>query len=198
MISVGMKSGEVSDYELVAETLKNKEAYGKIIERYEGPLFRYIRRLTNVSPEDAEDLLQEVFIKAYQNLRDVDKRQKFSSWMYRITRNHVISHFRKHQARPEGHRLELDDHAFESLVGECYADSPFDKEQLREQMDKILKKMDQKYREVLVLKYFQEKSYDEISYILNKPSGSVATLLRRAKKQFQLVAEKMGVTFDEI
>lgn len=189
-------SEERSDHELVLATLKHKEAYGLLIERYEAPLLRYIRRLTNVSDEDAEDLLQEVFIKAYQNLRDVDPKQSFSAWIYRIARNHVISNFRKRHVRPEGHAKEINDHVFDALLADFSEDREFDKDVLRSQLVEIFGKLDKKYLDVLILKYFQEKSYEEIAYIMQKPSGTIATLLNRAKKQFRAEAKKAGIQFE--
>lgn len=185
-----------SDHELVQLTLKHKEVYGFLIERYEAPLLRYIRRLTNVSDEDAEDLLQEVFIKAYQNLRDVDEKQSFSAWIYRIARNHVISNFRKRNVRPEGHAKEIDDHVFENLLAEFHEDSSFDKDVLRSQLVDVFTKLDQKYLDVLILKYFQDKSYEEMAYIMQKPPGTIATLLNRAKRQFKKQAQALGITFE--
>ncbi|PIZ73055.1 hypothetical protein COY06_05820, partial [Candidatus Peregrinibacteria bacterium CG_4_10_14_0_2_um_filter_41_8] len=65
------------------------------MQRYEGRLLAYINRLINVSNGEAEDILQEVFIKTYQNLNGFDLNLKFSTWVYRITYNQVISFFRK-------------------------------------------------------------------------------------------------------
>lgn len=189
-------SQERSDVELVEATLKHKENYGLLIERYEAPLLRYIRRLTNVSDEDAEDLLQEVFIKAYQNLRDVDEKQSFSAWMYRITRNHVISSFRKRRIRPEGNAQEIDEHVFEKLLADFTDDHSYDRKILQKQLVEVFRRLDQKYRDVLILKYFQEKSYEEMAYILQKPSGTIATLLNRAKTQFKKHADALGHNFD--
>ncbi len=190
------RSEERSDYELVQATLNQKELYGLLIERYEAPLLRYIRRLTNASDEDAEDLLQEVFIKAYQNLRDVDEKRSFSAWLYRITRNHVISAFRKKNVRPEGHAKAIDDHVFENLLADFKEDASFDKEVLRSQLVEVFDKLDKKYLDVLILKYFQDKSYEEMAYIMQKPSGTIATLLSRAKKQFKKHARELGINFE--
>jgi len=184
------------DHELVKATLKHKEAYGLLIERYEAPLLRYIRRLTNVSDEDADDLLQEVFIKAYQNIRDVDECQSFSAWIYRIARNHVISNYRKRNVRPEGHASEIDDNVFDALLADFSEDKSFDREVLRSQLFEVFGKLDRKYLDVLILKYFQEKSYEEMAYITQKPAGTIATLLNRAKKQFRERAKKAGIHFE--
>ena len=89
-----------TDAELVKLSLDNQEFFTYIIERYERTLKNFIFRLTNISSTDSEDLLQEIFIKIYTNLNDFDlnKNIKFSSWIYRISHNHVISNYRKIKA----------------------------------------------------------------------------------------------------
>src|SRR3989339_1384271 len=96
-----------TDEELVSLSLQNQDNYLFLIRRYQDKLLRYIQRISNVSLEDAEDILQEVFIKVYYKLNDFDPDLKFSSWIYRITHNQVISHYRKTQARPKTVELNV-------------------------------------------------------------------------------------------
>ncbi|MDD5489902.1 MAG: sigma-70 family RNA polymerase sigma factor, partial [Candidatus Moranbacteria bacterium] len=78
---------EKTDEEMVALTLKNQDYFACLVERYEPKLMRYIRRISAATQEDAEDLLQDVFVKVYRNLNDFDQKLKFSSWIYRIAHN---------------------------------------------------------------------------------------------------------------
>jgi len=89
------------DEDLVKLTLEKQDNFLYLIKRYEAKLSRYIRRIAGLNKEDTEDILQEVFIKVYQNLNSFDKDLKFSSWIYRITHNEVIDSYRKKQARPQ-------------------------------------------------------------------------------------------------
>jgi len=184
---------EPTNEELVAQTLKDRDVYSVLIHRFERPLLRYIKRLTNVDEMGAEDILQEVFIKAYVNLRGFDPAQKFSSWIYRIARNEVISQFRKRDRRPEGHTYELGEDVINRLRDDMDLSKDIDRAFLQEAMADALSKMDAKYREVLVLKYLEEKDYSEISDILQKPEGTVATLLHRAKKQLRESANLLSI-----
>ena len=84
-----------TDAELVALTLKDQEVFLHLVNRYQDKLFRYIRRITGVSMECAEDILQEAFIKIYRNLNDFDPDLSFSSWVYRITHNEALNHLKK-------------------------------------------------------------------------------------------------------
>lgn len=85
---------DLSDKELVATVLLNKDAFSVIITRYEAPLRRYINRLGVRDPRDMEDLLQNSFIKVYRYLQSFDNSFSFSSWIYRIVHNETYDFFR--------------------------------------------------------------------------------------------------------
>jgi RNA polymerase sigma-70 factor (ECF subfamily) len=175
----------LSDGELVKLTLANQDNFVYLVDRYKGKLSSYIKRLTNANNEDAEDILQEVFIKVYLNLNDFNKDLKFSSWIYRITHNQVISGHRKLKARPEGYAVNLDEQLTNSLVAETDITGQMDNKILQETISAAMSKLDSKYRDVLVLKFLEEKSYQEISDILKKPLGTVASLMNKAKQEFK-------------
>jgi RNA polymerase sigma-70 factor (ECF subfamily) len=174
-----------TDEELVVLTLQNADAYAFLVDRYEPKLTRYIMRISSSSKEDAEDILQDVFLSAYKNLNDFDTDMKFSSWIYRITHNKVISHFRRLSARPKTTTYEGDTQLLNILASDEDLNRDMDKKYTSEQVRSILQGMDERYREVLILKFLEEKDYKEISDILEKPMGTVATLINRAKKQFK-------------
>lgn len=178
-----------SDNELVKLTLENPDDFLYIVNRYQQKLLSFIRRISNISIEEAEDLLQEVFIKVYQNLNDFDPNLKFSSWIYRITRNQVISHYRKNKNRPQVLSFEINEEIFENLATDFDVTKQIDQQILKQNITKALNQIPPKYRDVIILKYFEEKNYLEISDILKRPPGTVATLLNRGKKQFKKIYE---------
>lgn len=182
----------LTDAELVKLTLANQDNFVYLVDRYKGKLSSYVKRLTNANNEDAEDILQEVFIKVYLNLNDFNKDLKFSSWIYRITHNQVISGHRKLKARPEGYAVNLDDQLAKNLTAEIDIKGQVDHKILQETINSVLKKIDPKYRDVLVLKFLEEKSYQEISDILKKPLGTVASLMNKAKLEFKNELEKQN------
>ena len=176
---------KTTDEELVSRTLENPEVYALLVERYEKKLLRYIMRILSGTKEDAEDILQDVFLSAYKNLNDFDQELKFSSWIYRIAHNKVISHFRKVTARPKTMTYEGDSQLLNILASEEDIAKSMEKRHDAGEVRNILDELDEKYREVLFLKFLEEKDYKEISDILEKPMGTVATLINRAKKQFK-------------
>ena len=140
-------------------------------------------RISGLRKEDAEDILQDVFLKVYQNLNDFDSDLKFSSWIYRIAHNQTISNHRKLKSRPQ--EISIDESAFNNFASNLDLEKDVDRVVLKKTVGAILMKMDDKYREALVLRFMEDKSYQEISDILKKPIGTVAVLIRRAKDQFK-------------
>ena len=175
---------QIPDEEIVSMTLRERSTFGFIVERYESKLRRYIERLGVKNKDDQMDVLQEIFIKAYKNLNSFDMGMSFSAWIYRIAHNEAISWYRKHNVRPEGH-LIADSSEILNLIKskEQTADVIFDQNINAEEVNKALLKIDEKYRQVLTLRYFEHMEYDEISDVLKIPVGSVGTLIHRGKKQ---------------
>ncbi len=186
---------EKTDEELVALTLQNQDFFSCIVERYEPKLLRYIRRISAATREDAEDLLQEIFVKVYRNLNDFDQSLKFSSWIYRIAHNQVISSWRKTAARPQVLKFEADEDFLKFVAGDEDLARSVERRFTAEEVRRIINQLDEKYREVLVLKFLEGKDYKEISDILQKPLGTIATLINRAKKQFRRIVEEGKIKF---
>ncbi len=174
-----------TDQELVKLALEEKEYYIYLMQRYEGKLKRYIMRLLGGRQEDADDILQEVFIKVYKNLNDFDLDLKFSSWIYRIAHNETITFLRKINRRPTTYNFEIDAVKVKTLKEDLDIGKEIDKKKLAEDVLKIIATLDKKYQEVLLLRYIEDKDYREISDILKKPQGTVATILKKAKELFK-------------
>ncbi len=183
----------IDDAQLALKTLKDPEAFGELMERYESRLLRYIRRISSADPAAAQDILQEAFIKMYRNLNDFDPRLPFSNWAYRIVRNETLNAYRK-ESRRQTLSLDGEDDYGASLM-EILADGTdlpeaFSRAELQQKIRQALDLLSPKYRDVLVLKYLEEMDYSQMSEILKKPMGTVATLLSRAKEQFRKIAIK--------
>jgi len=182
-----------TDVELVSLALADQDIFLHLMQRYEKKLLRYIRRFTGLSTECAEDALQESFIKIYQNLNSFDSSLSFSSWAYRITHNETVTYLRKTK-KIETVSIEVDGDDETSLIDVLQSDVDIEHEVSRNDLNKKIREainmLSPKYREVLVLKYLEDLSYDEISDVLKIPMGTVGTLVNRAKTQFKQIAEK--------
>jgi RNA polymerase sigma-70 factor (ECF subfamily) len=185
------------DRELVDAALRDKNAYAGVVNRYERVLARYVRRLLGVYAQSAEDVLQETFIKAYINLNDYDGSRPFGPWIYRIAHNEAISFLRKRRPQPqflagEDGLLLLERMADEADLNERAGIDRFEK-----QMQAAISELDERYRDVLVLRYLEEKSYDDIGEILRLPSGTVATRIRRGLQRMKALLESSGASLRE-
>jgi len=174
-----------SDSEIVGLVLADQENFSHIVKRYKTKIFAYIRRISNFSEEEAEDVLQNIFIKVYQNINDFDSDLKFSSWIYRIAHNEVIDNFRKNKARPQTSSFEIDDDRIMILADEFNIEKEIDRGKTKEVIGDAMNKLDIKFKDILVLKFFEEKDYNEISDIIKKPKGTVASRISKAKEELK-------------
>jgi RNA polymerase sigma-70 factor (ECF subfamily) len=194
------------DAALVAAALLHPEEFGKVIEKYQEPLRRYIRRVARPSKDDVEMILQDVFIKAYENLNDFDQSLQFSSWVYRIAHNESVDYLRKKKREggsldePSGGGSGDDDTLTlaETIAAEGDIAADADRQYVKRSIQAVLDGMPAKYRSVLVLKFLEDKDYAEISDILKKPPGTVATLIHRAKREFRKLAQEKGMHLGDI
>lgn len=170
---------KLSDEALVKLSINNDAFFATLISRYKERFFFYLRRLSALHDDEIEDIIQGAFIKIYYHLNDFDQDLKFSSWAYRIIHNEAISELRKR------HRNNLPLSPDFDLPADFDLDLETDKNLEKEKVAIVIGALDEKYREVLILKYLEYRDYQEISDILQKPIGTIATLLNRAKKIFK-------------
>ncbi len=177
---------ELSRSEIILLTLEDSDNFAIIIDQYEQKLFRYIMRLWDFSIADAEDILQDVFIKSYTHINEYDPSLSFSSWIYRIAHNTTIDAFRKKSTKIT---LSLDDDEYEWLKASLQSDEDIHfslmENGMKEMVQKSLSILPDEQRECIILKYIEWRDYEEISDILRIPIGTVGTLIHRAKKQLQ-------------
>ena len=183
----------MTDEELVSKIREgDEELLGIIMERYEKKLLRYGRKFLS-SRENIEDLVQETFIKTYQNLKSFDVKQKFSPWIYRIAHNTFINGMKKNSRSP----IYLPD--FDTLVSHPVYEDPSQAERERQEMRKVIDKgLDQlpsNYKEIIILYYMEELSYKEIADIVRIPIGTVGIRLRRAKDKLKKIYLNSNVEY---
>ena len=154
----------------------DKDLYGEIVRRYQTKLTHYLRKFF-VDQDRLEDVLQDVFIKTYHNLYGFDIQKTFSPWIYRIAHNEAVNQLKKYSKEV----INLDDAEWEIVDKNIDLDGAVDREILSRSMQKVMVKMKTKYREPLILYFFEEKSYDEISEILRIPRTTVGVRIMRAK-----------------
>ena len=182
----------LSDEELVVLSLKNQDNFALIINRYKNKLFNYIRRITSIRDEDAEDLLQDIFLKVYLNLNDFDTDLKFSSWIYAIAHNQVISQHRKLSVRAEGHSTNLEDESARKLASNINIEKEIDNIYLKDNVTKVLYALPEKYREALELTEIKNLTHTELAQKLNISYSGAKSRVQRAR---QMLKEKMEESY---
>jgi RNA polymerase sigma-70 factor (ECF subfamily) len=180
------------DEALVIECKKDSQHFAILVDRYVPKLTHYIRRRSSATPHDIDDLLQNIFIKVWRNINEYDTSLLFSSWIYRIAHNEMIDWYRREKRRAT---LSLDDDA-QSIVSKLFTEEDlvtrYSTEEQKQHIVKTLNKLDEKYKEILLLRFFDDKSYEEIGDILKIPPGTVAVRINRAKKQLQKTLTEYG------
>jgi RNA polymerase sigma-70 factor (ECF subfamily) len=165
-----------------------KEKFGEIIKRYQGRLFGYIKNLINQNNMEVEDVVEDSLISAYENLNGFDTSKKFSSWIYRIAHNEAIDYFKKKRIKSE--EIDSRDEILETRNEKLIEELEIEKEE-KKMVAGAIENLELKYREVVLLYYFEEKSYEEISDILHIPVSNVGVLLFRAKIMLKKILEKI-------
>ncbi|HYU33948.1 MAG TPA: sigma-70 family RNA polymerase sigma factor [Thermoanaerobaculia bacterium] len=180
-----------TDAELVAEAMRGaQEAFREILVRFERPVYSLIARMLQ-DPAAAEDLAQEVFIKAFRRLETYDPARKFSSWLFKIAHNTTIDHLRRHAPETvplEGGKDRDEEHrgglaavlADESLEDPAAA---AERKDMARSLERAIARLRPDYREVVVLFYIEGASYQEICDATSLPLGTVKTNLHRARKE---------------
>jgi RNA polymerase sigma-70 factor (ECF subfamily) len=182
----------IDDNDLVRQVLTDANKFRYLVDKYEQPLRRYLLHIFHASSDDAEDILQEVFIAVYRNLNGFDQSLKFSTWIYRIAHNKAIDFWRSRQS---DHVVDWDDELVINMPDLSDLVGDLDNDYLKNNLNKIIDRLDHKYKEVIVLRYIEDKNYDEISDILQKPPGTIAAWLNRAKKELRKLAEEQHEKF---
>ncbi len=163
------------------------DSFGVLIERYEEKIARYARKFL-MRGEDVKDIVQEVFIKAYVNIQSFDTRQRFSPWIYRIAHNEFINAIKKKERGPLFF-FDLDTILPQPVSSET-ADSEAYHNEMKRILDTSLEKLGSLYREPLVLYYYEDKDYKEISDIMHLPIATVSSRLRRGKMMLKKLVEE--------
>ena len=178
-------SDPASDIDLVQQALDGSEtAYADLLGRFQRPVFSLVRRMVS-DPALAEDLAQEVFLKAFRALESFDQSRKFSSWLFKIAHNTAIDYLRKKQLHTVALETDNPDEPdLAAIIPDVKAESPetgSHRRDIAEALEAALLSLRPAYREVVVLRFQEGLAYEEIGEITGLPLGTVKTHLHRAR-----------------
>ncbi|MCC5914481.1 MAG: sigma-70 family RNA polymerase sigma factor [Balneolaceae bacterium] len=179
-------ASSLEDDRLVSQAMDGDQAaFRQLMEKYQKPLYFHVIKMVK-DKEQIEDLIQESFVKAFDNLSSYNTNYAFSTWLYRITTNHTIDYLRKKKletmsisdpvkTRDGDMSIQLEDEQAET-----------DRRIIRKQRSKIIHQaiedLPDKYRVVIKMRHLEELSYDEIATELDLPLGTVKAHIFRARE----------------
>ena len=159
-------------------------AFEYLFERYKEAIHRLFIQRTN-NPLDADDLLQETFIKVYINIHRYNPAYTFGQWVYTIARNTFIDFVRRRQED-----LPIDDRFTSPASSAPTPEESVINLQQRTQIEHYLERLTPRYRQLILMRFFEEYSYEEIAAKLSLPLGTVKTQIHRAREQMcRLIAQ---------
>lgn len=179
-------ASSLEDDALVSEALAGREdSYSTLVDKYQKPLYFHIRKMIK-EVELVDDLVQEVFMKAFHNLNSYSNEFAFSTWIYRIATNHTIDYLRKkklqtlsidqpYTTKDGDMEIQLPDESFST-------DEPVMKKERKAIVQEAIDDLPEKYRLVIEMRHMEEKSYQEIAEILDLPLGTVKAHIFRARE----------------
>lgn len=156
------------------------QAFQQLLQDYQRPLYNHIRNIV-LNHDDADDVLQNVFIKIFQNLKNFKGESKLFSWMYRIATNEALT-FLKQKSKKSGIISET---LQNKIIDNLEADVFFDGNEIQIKLHKAIALLPEKQQLVFKMKYFQELKYEEISEILGTSVGGLKASYHLAVKKIE-------------
>ena len=166
------------DLEIIKATLnESPQAFGELVEKYQARLYNSIAHL--FGPRDAEDIVQDAFVKAFQKLDTFRGTSSFYTWLYRIAFNTAVSYQRRHKPT-----TSLDqEKVFRDDLSDKHdrPDECLEKKELAGKIQHTLLLLKEEHRTILILREYEEMSYETIADLLKVPVGTIRSRLHRAR-----------------
>ena len=183
-----MASNETYNEEQLIEQLHDQKlchaAFAKIVEKYSQGIYWQIRRMV-FNHDDANDIMQNVFLKAWSNIDNFRGSAKLSTWLYKIAINESITFINKERARNEA---SADDDSF--LLNNIEADPYFDGDEVQKKLQRAINSLPEKQRLVFNMRYYDEMKYEDISEILGTSVGALKASYHHALKKIESFFEE--------
>lgn len=183
-----MASNETYNEEQLIEQLHDPKlcyaAFAKIVEKYSQGIYWQIRRMV-FNHDDANDIMQNVFLKAWSNIDNFRGSAKLSTWLYKIAINESITFINKERARNEA---SADDDSF--LLNNIEADPYFDGDEVQKKLQRAINSLPEKQRLVFNMRYYDEMKYEDISEILGTSVGALKASYHHALKKIESFFEE--------
>lgn len=178
------KAGFIDPDDIVIEKIKdgNPEAFGVLVRRYEDFIYTLIIGIVRY-PEMAKDVSQEVFLRVYKSIRSFEQRSNFKTWLYRIAFNTALAFLAREKSMV----------ARANAMEPSMVDNSYRYRSDKMTLEKIIGMLRPEYRAVIILHYYEDLKYEEISEVLECPVGTVKIRLYRAKYELKQLWSKYAI-----
>ena len=169
------------------------DAFEQLVEAYRNQVFRLALRMCG-NEADADEVAQEAFLSAWKGLPNFRGESRFSTWLYQLTTHAVIDLMRREKRQAAAEDID-------GITAADYGPSPqqqAERAETRREVRAALMQLPEEYRQVLLLRFMQELSYEEIGQALKLPAGTVKSRLNRAKAQLKDILSRSGNLFGAV
>jgi RNA polymerase sigma-70 factor (ECF subfamily) len=171
------------DLELLAQFRQpetKERAYTSIVRKYQERLYWHIRRMV-VNHEDANDVLQNVFIRVWNGLDNFREDSKLYTWLYRVATNECLSFLEQQKKKTSVSLSDVE----EGLINQVRAEKDFDAQKIEWKLQLAIQKLPEKQRIVFSLRYYDEMPYEEMSRVLDTSEGALKASYHHAVKKIE-------------
>lgn len=175
-----LKHTEENILKLIKKSATREKGYSLLISKYSQMIYWQVRRML-LSHEDTDDVVQEVFIKIFENIESFNNESKLSTWIYRIAYNQSINFLKSKASRQNKNNISFEQESFENLK----ADTLFDGDELELRLQKAMLELPAKQRAVFQMRYYYDLSFSEMASITKTSEGALKASYHIAAKKIE-------------
>jgi RNA polymerase sigma-70 factor (ECF subfamily) len=175
-----IKHTEENILKLIKKTSTRERGYSLLIAKYSQTVYWQVRRML-FSHEEADDVVQEIFIKVFENIESFNKESKLSTWIYRIAYNQTINHIKSKATKQNRNNITFEQEVFENLK----SDALFDGDEIELKLQKAMLQLPSKQRAVFQMRYYDDFSFSQIAQITKTSEGALKASYHIAAKKIE-------------
>lgn len=161
---------------------REEEAFRLLVNKYKERLYWHIRKIV-ISHEDSDDILQNVFVKIWQGLKEFRLESKLYTWMYRIATNEALNFLSEKRRKVHGNSDEISG----ALENTLESDPFFSGDEIQKELQKAVLRLSDRQRLIFNMKYFDDMSYDDMSQVLEVAVGTLKATYHNAVKKIEAI-----------
>lgn len=183
-----VKQSEEKILKLIKKSSTREMGYWLLVNKYTESVYWQVRRMV-LSHDDADDLVQEIFIKVFENIETFHNESKLSTWIYRIAYNHTINYIKSRTNKQNKYNTSFEQEAFENIK----SDALFDGDKIELKLQKAMLELPAKQRAVFQMRYYDDLSFAQIAEITKTSEGALKASYHIAAKKIEDIMLKEDI-----